>query len=136
MKRDTQNNPPGSHHLHCCDGSDVSPGSAGFLPALPFPSPLAATHARDQQEQEVSASPPPNHYLPSQRSTLQTHFDTDPQVFASNRSCLQRRCRQNSHAGHMVPSEPPWWVPWIPASVPVTPALSQTTRRPSAPPHL
>lgn len=56
MKRGTWNNSPGSHHLHSCDGTDVSPGSAGILPALCFPSPFAFAQAGDQQE-EVSTSP-------------------------------------------------------------------------------
>lgn len=40
--------------------------------------------------------------LPSQRSTLQSHFNTDPGAFARNRPHLQRGCWQNSqtHAAH------------------------------------
>lgn len=56
LKRGTQNNSPGSHHLHSCDGTDVSPGSTGVLPALCFPSPFAFAQAGDKQE-EVSTSP-------------------------------------------------------------------------------
>lgn len=108
----------------------ITHAPAFFQPCICFPTPSAVARARDQQKGEVLASPPPNRHWPSLRSTLHSRFDTAPDAFASNRSHLQRRCRQKGRA------EPPWWLPRLPASVPVPAALGETTRRLSAGPCL
>lgn len=97
MKRDTQNNSPGPHHLQSCDGSDISPGSTGILPALHFLDPFPVPHTMTKRDQHPSFQTTTTKAREAPCKPTLTQC-----IWKRNRPCPKRCCQQNSHAGHVL----------------------------------